>query len=297
MIPMIAVTAPTSNIGRQVLEKLLDRGEPVRVIARDPSRLPRPTRERVEIIQGSHSDLDVVSQAFAGADTVFWLVPPSPTATSLAAAYLDFTRPACRTLQNQGVRRVVGVSALGRGTAAAKNAGLVTASLAMDELIARTGVSYRALTMPSFMDNILRQAEPIRTRGIFFSPIDGDRKLPTCATCDIAAVATRLLLDFSWSGVGDAAVLGPEDLSFNEMAEIMSDVLSKPVRFQQISFESFKAGFIERGASEAFAQGMTDMMLAKNKGLDNAEPRTPENTTPTSFRQWCEEVLKPVVLG
>jgi len=29
------------------------------------------------------------------------------------------------------------------------------------------------------------------------------------------------------------------------------------------------------------------------QGLDTAEPRTPASTTPTSFRQWCEEVLKP----
>jgi len=69
------------------------------------------------------------------------------------------------------------------------------------------------------------------------------------------------------------------------------------VRFQQISLEAFKAGFIARGTSEAFAQGMTDMMSAKNRGLDNAERRTPENTTPTSFRQWCKEVLKPAVLA
>ena len=191
---------------------------------------------------------------------------------------------------------MVGVSALGRGTPLAGKAGLVTASLAMDDLIASTGVSYRGLTMPSFMDNILRQVEPIKRRGVFFSPISGDRKLPTCATRDIAAVAARLLLDPSWSGVDHVAVLGPEHLSFNDMAEIMSEVLEKPVRFQQISFEAFKAGFIERGASEAFAQGMTDMMRAKNEGLDNAEPRTPDNTTPTSFRQWCEEVLKPAVL-
>ena len=45
------------------------------------------------------------------------------------------------------------------------------------------------------------------------------------------------------------------------------------------------------------AQGMLDMMMAKNEGLDNAEPRTPQSTTPTSFRQWCEEVLKSAVLG
>jgi len=39
------------------------------------------------------------------------------------------------------------------------------------------------------------------------------------------------------------------------------------------------------------------MMMAKNEGLDNAEPRTAQSTTPTSFRQWCQEVLKPAVLG
>jgi uncharacterized protein YbjT (DUF2867 family) len=294
---MIVITAPTGNIGQQVLANILASGEPVRVIARDPSRLPPQTRERVQVVQGSHGDLDVVRQAFAGADAVFWLVPPSATAETLESAYLDFTRPACEVLKSQGVRRVVGVSALGRGTAVAGNAGLVTASLAMDDLIASTGVNYRALTMPSFMDNILRQVEPIKSRGVFFSPVSGDRRLPTCAARDIAAVAARLLLDPSWSGVGHAAVLGPEDLSFNQMAEIMSEVLRKPVRFQQITFEAFKAGFTERGASEAFAQGMVDMMAAKNAGLDNAEPRTPQSTTPTSFRQWCEDVLKPVVLG
>jgi hypothetical protein len=37
--------------------------------------------------------------------------------------------------------------------------------------------------------------------------------------------------------------------------------------------------------------------VAKNEGLDNQEPRTPESTTPTSFRQWCEEELKPAVLN
>jgi uncharacterized protein YbjT (DUF2867 family) len=167
----------------------------------------------------------------------------------------------------------------------------------MDDLIASTGVSYRALTMPSFMDNILRHVEAIKNQGMFFSPISGDRKLPTCATRDIASVAAKLLLDPSWSGQGSVPVLGPEDLSFNDMAHIMSEVVGKPVRFQQIPFEAFKARLTGSGMSEPMAQGMLDLMVAKNEGLDNAEPRTPQATTPTSFRQWCEEVLKPAVLS
>jgi len=294
---MIVVTAPTGLIGQQVLNNLLKSDEPIRVIVRDPSRLPARIRERVEIVQGSHGDLDVVTRAFAGANSVFWLVPPDPRAKSVEAAYVDFSRSACEAFKSQGVKRVVGITALGRGTAVEKNAGHVTASLAMDDLIASTGVSYQALTMPSFMDNIIRQVGPIKSQGMFFDIISGDRKLPTCATRDIASVTARLLLDHSWSGVESRPVLGPEDLSYNDMAQIMSEVLGKPVRFQQITGEAFKARLLQRGMSEAMAQGNLDMWVAYNHGLDTAEPRTPQATTPTSFRQWCEEVLKPAVLA
>src|SRR6266536_2052407 len=231
---MIVITTPTGQIGSQVLESLVGSGEHLRLVARDLSGIPADTRQRVEVIEGSHGDPAVVDKAFDGADAVFWLTPPDPRAESVEAAFVGFTRPAAEAFNRHAVKRVVGISALGRGTPWAAHAGYVTGSLAMDDLIASTGVSYRALTMPSFMDNILRFAEPIRNGGIFFAPIAGDRKLPSCATRDIAATAARLLLDDSWDGVGHVAVLGPEDISYNDMAAIISEVLGKPVRFQQI---------------------------------------------------------------
>jgi uncharacterized protein YbjT (DUF2867 family) len=294
---MIIVTAPTGAIGHQVLENVLRANEPVRVIARDPSRLPRRVRERIDVVQGSHSDTTVINKAFAGADAVFWLVPPDPRAETVDAAYLDFTRPACAAFKTHGIKRVVGISALGRGTPAAAHAGLVTASLKMDDLIASTGVHYRAVTNPSFMDNLLRHVELIKSRGMFVLPISGELKQPSACTRDIAATAARWLLDHSWSGAGSVPVLGPEDLSYNDMATIMSEVLGKPVRFQEIPGEAFKARLLERGMSEAMAQANLDMWVAYNQGLDTAEPRTPQSTTPTSFRQWCEEMLKPHVMA
>jgi uncharacterized protein YbjT (DUF2867 family) len=294
---MIVVTAPTGNIGRQVLSDLLEAGAPVRVIVRDAAKLSDAVRDRIEVVQGSHGDAGVIDRALAGAASLFWLAPPNPTARTVDEAYVDFTRPAAAALPRHGVRRVVDISALGRGTPWADKAGFVTSSLRMDDLLAGAGVAFRAVTNPSFMDNIARQAAPIREKGAFFLPFDGDRKMPTVATRDIAATAAGLLLDTRWTGIGHAAALGPEDLSFNDMAAIISEVLGKAVRYQQVSFDAYKAGFVERGMSDAMAQGMTDMACAKNEGLDNAEPRTAENTTPTSFRQWCEEALKPAVFG
>lgn len=292
---MLVITTPTGNIGSQVLEDLLSRKEPIRVIARDPDRLAPEARKRVEVVVGSHSDSAVVTKAFQGADSVFWIVPPDPRAVSVEAAYIDFARPAADALRQQGVKRVVGVSALGRGTPWAANAGLATASLAMDELIANSGVSYRTLTMPSFMDNLLRQAESITKNGVFSLPIDGDRKLPSAATRDIAGAAVRLLLDHSWSGVASLPVLGPEDLSYNDMARILSEILGRPVRFEQISNDAFKARLLGRGMSDAMAQGNLDMWIAKNNGIDNAVNRTLESSSPTSFREWAQELFRSKV--
>jgi len=292
---MVVITTPTGNIGSQVLQDLLSNRESIRVIARDPNRLAPEARNRVEIVVGSHGDGAVVNRAFQDADSVFWVVPPDPRAASVETAYVDFARPAAKALRQQGVKRVVGVSALGRGTPWATHAGLATASFAMDDLIASSGVSYRALTMPSFMDNLLRQFEAITKNGVFALPIDGDRKLPSAATCDVARVAARLLLDHSWTGVASVPVLGPEDLSYNDMARALSEVLGSPVRFERISNDAFKARLMGRGMSDAMAQGNVDMWIAKGNGIDNAVKRTPESSTPTTFSDWAWQVLRPQV--
>ncbi len=125
---MVVLTAPTGLIGHQVLKNVLASSEAVRVIVRDPAKLPADVLKRVDVVKGSHGDASVVNKAFAGADTVFWLAPGDPQASSVMAAYVDFSRPACEAFRSQNVKRVVGISALGRGVN--KNAGHATASLA-----------------------------------------------------------------------------------------------------------------------------------------------------------------------
>lgn len=294
---MIVVTTPTGQIGSQVIPHLLAANETVRVIVRDPSKLSPEVREKVETVTGSLDDQAVLEQALTGAESVFLVVPPTFTDNNDDAYYLRFTRPACEAIKSQGVKRAVAVSVLGRGSALATKAGPITASLAKDTEIENTGVNYRALWCPALMENMLNQVQTLKHQGMFFLPSRGDVKMPQAATRDIAAVGAKLLLDKSWTGQGGRAVLGPEDLSFNEMAAIMTDVLGKPIQFQQVPAEGYKAQLMQYGANEVLAQGIVDMMAAKDAGMDNAEPRTAENTTPTSFRQWCEEVLKPAVLS
>jgi uncharacterized protein YbjT (DUF2867 family) len=297
---MIVITAPTGNIGRHLLSELLESapsaGEELRVIVRDPARLPDAARERVEVVTGSHGDAAVLDRAFEGADAVFWLVPPD---ASLAPhdVYSGFTRPAAKALAVHGVGHVVGVSALGRGTPVADRAGLVTASLAMDDLIAGTGVAYRALANPSFFENLLEEADSIRDRGVFTDVVDADRKAPFVAVADIAAVAAGLLLDRSWTGTGSVPVLGPQDLSPNDLARIMTAQLGRPVRYERQPLDELRTTLVGYGLNEAFVQGIADMKRAKDQGLDAGVARTPDTASPTGFEQWCAQTLRPAVLS
>jgi uncharacterized protein YbjT (DUF2867 family) len=291
---VIVICTPTGQIGRQVLGHVLDNGRPVRVITRDPARLSGLVRERAEVVQGSLTDADVLAGAFAGADSVFWLIPPNSQAESVEGHLLAFTRPLCAAITSQGVSRLVYVTGLGETARGARGAAPGSGQPAIGELIGSTGVSYRALACPAFMDNLLQQLEPIRSQGMFCYPVSGDRKLPACATRDIAAVAARLLVH-PWSGQDTAPVLGPEDLSHDDMAHIMSEVLRRPVRYLQVPGQTFQATLVQRGMSRAWAERLVDRMAQVDRGLYNAEPRTPQSTTPTSFRQWCEDVLKPAL--
>lgn len=290
---MIVITAPTSRIGQDLLPILLAATAPVRVIVRDATKLPRDIFNHMEIVEGSHDDAAVVDRAFAGATHLFWLCPADDQAPSVEEAYVGFTRPAAEAISRHRVARVVDITALGRGTPYAGEAGYVAASLAMDDLLASTGAHLRSLAMPSFMDNLFWQLPIMREKGMFFMPIPGDLELPACSVGDIAAAAARLLLDDSWTGQQEVPVLGPENISFNQMADIISEVVGRKIVCTNMTFEAYEDMFIRRGFTPAMAAGMTDMARAKARGLDLGIPRTAETASPTSFRTWCETILKP----
>ena len=128
-------------------------------------------------------------------------------------------------------------------------------------------------------------------------PIDPDRKLPHTATRDSGEAAARMLLDRSWSGQEDVPVLGPEELSYTDLAAIVSQVIGREVRYEQVPFDGLAAQLAGRGANDAFVEAYIAMLRAKDEGMDSVGPRPSAVIGATSFRRWAEEELKPAVLG
>lgn len=290
---MIVVTGPTGNIGAKLLSRLAQGGEKLRVVARDPAKIPEALRARVEIVAGSYTDPAVVTKAFAGARAVFWLMLGDPRAPDAEAAFVDASRAAASAARDGGVAQIVTVSALGRGWP--RPAGHASASVRMDDLFARTGVAMRALACPSLMENVLRQVQGLRESGVFFGVTPHGQREPLVAAADIADAAFRLLADPSWTGAADIPLLGAEDISGAEMAAAMTAALGKPIAYREMTVEDLRKSMLARGASSGIAQAMVEMMTAKIEGIDRTIARDAANTTATRFRDWCETTLKPMM--
>ena len=287
---MIVVTTPTGQIGSRLVRRLLDRDTEVRVIVRDASRLDDAVRERAEIVVGSHDDPAVLDKALPGAEALFWLVPPNPRAPSAEEHYLDFARAGAAAVARHDVGHVVGVSSAGHGWPTP--AGVLSAAFAMDAELRTSGAAYRALSMPFYMENLLGQLDAILGHGAFTLTCAGDLPLALIATRDIAGTAAGLLTDLSWTGQENLPVFGPDRLTPDGMAEVISQELGRTVAYRRVSLDDYASLLRSRGAGDRAVKDVTEAFAAQDHGIYDADwaSATP---TATDFRTWCREVLKP----
>jgi uncharacterized protein YbjT (DUF2867 family) len=287
---MIVITGPTSHIGSQVLERVINGPGPVRVIVRDPLRLPARLRDRLDIHIGSHKDELTVQRAFEGAERIFWLTPGSLEGNSRRSAYLDFSWPAVQAVRKFKIRHVVAVSTLGEGWP--NKVGAIADMLAMDDLFAGSGVHYRALACAPLMDNLLSQIDSIAEQGEIQWPCSVYASMPFVAASDVAAVASELLLNPQWNGAERLPMMGPRDISFAEITAIMSATFSRAIRFRTMSS---KVNPASRTSQSQMAHAVTRMLTAEKAKPVQHFRRPQPNLTTTDFHSWCTEVLLSAV--
>jgi len=231
------------------------------------------------------------SKALQGCEALYFCIPETHIHTDVVKYYEDYAHVAAKAIKASTIKRVVFLSGGGKG--GDSRSGFSYALHKAEDIVAATGVSIMALRCPVFFDSMLWQADTIKETGMFFFPFDGNYKAPQVASKDIATAACHWLTDTTWSGVKSQALHGPADISYNEIAEILSDTLNKSVRFQQVPRQGYIETLLAIGGTQSFANALVEMYEAIQQDLFKKEPRTPETTTATSFAQWAKDVFLP----
>lgn len=129
-------------------------------------------------------------------------------------------------------------------------------------------------------------------QGAFYLTCAGDRPLATIATRDIAEAAAGLLTDRSWTGQENLPLFGPDRLTPEEMAEVISDELAFRVTYHRMPMDDLAASLRARGADDQSVKDVTGMFRAQDEGIYDADWARAEIGR-TAFRTWCREVLRP----
>ncbi len=290
----IVVTSPTGEIGQRVVRELLAPEFSVRVLTLEPERLSPEVQDQVEVIRGSTHDRTALSHALAGADALFLCIPAEPPLVAdLPGHYQRHARAALQALLSTGTPRVVAVSALGKGLAA--DAGPMTGLHVMEDILQESGAAIRFLRCGVLMENLLSQAESIWRHGVLAYPMSGEMPIPMVAARDVADVALQWLVREDWSGIDAVAMRSPQDLSYVEVAAILGQALQRPVRYREASVNQYIRSLIDGGASLHYAQGQIQMFSALARGINCAEPTTPDSRLLTPLSEWANTELVPRV--
>jgi nucleoside-diphosphate-sugar epimerase len=113
----VLVTGATGFIGEALTRSLLDSGERVRVLARQPDKVAAAGLAVAEVAQGDITDAAAVERAIAGCDTVFAIAgtfrEPNLSDQRYREVNVDAVRLMMDAARRQGVRRVVHCSTVG----------------------------------------------------------------------------------------------------------------------------------------------------------------------------------------
>lgn len=291
----IVINTPNGHIGRALAHLLLDADQKLTIISRSPEKVADLVARGARVVEGSIDEAATLDKALVGAQALFWLSPP--------AARPDFRewapatgRLAAEAVKRHGVSHVVFVSSIGAHNG--PGTGPVSTLKPIEEAFEAAAPNVVSLRCGFFMENLLNSVHSIAQAGAIFMPVAPDKTMPYVATQDIAATAARYLLSRSWTGHHKVGVQGPQDLSSQRAAEVIGEVLGRPVNYVPVTLEQARQGMLGAGLPDFVVDLYIEMYGAIPKGLmDPAEARSPETTTTTSLRVFAQQVIKPAVEG
>jgi len=291
-MPMrVAVTTPNGQVGRHLTRALVRGGVRPLLVARDAERVPRDLRDHVELVEADSRDARQVAAATRAVDALYWVDPPSAGADPLAD-YARATEAVVAAVRENEIGRVVFQSSVGaeKRHGAGEIDGLAGTETALDRL----GADVTHLRCGYFFTNLLPQLEAIRA-GTLRVALPLDAPMAWVAPRDIAEVAAIALLDGGWSGRRVHAVHGPADLTWAEVAEILTTELGRDVAVERISDEAMYEEYLAAGMSPGLATAMLGMSTGLRDGFVPEQPRTVATTTPTTLAAWVREELRPAL--
>lgn len=266
---MILVTGATGNVGANIVRQLLDAGEKVRVITRNPRTGALP--DEVEVQPGDLTRPETLPAALSDVDRAFLF----PVFGALDG-FLDAARQA--DLQHVVLLSSSAVTYPTPGWIGEQH-------LQLERAVAASGLPWTYVRPDAFMTNDLAWAHQIADGGVVRGAYGNAATAPVDPR-DIAAVAVRALLD---QHAGKAYTLtGPQSLTQIDRVRIISETIRRPLRFEEQPRDQFRQQLLH-GAPPLAVDFLLDLLASMDGRNAQVLPTVEEVTGRPAFTyaQWA----------
>jgi uncharacterized protein YbjT (DUF2867 family) len=243
------------------------------------------------VAQGDLLDEAFVADALQGTQAVFWASPESFTAPDPLADMVRMGANAAAAIRSAGVARVLQISSV--GAERKHGAGLIDGLARNEEQLAGSGADVLTLRCGYFFTNLFGMLDEIKA-GSLTTTMPLDRRLAWVDPRDIGEVAAVRLLA-GWSGTSVAAVHGPADLSWSEVATILSAATAREIKAQETTDEALREGLRSFGMSEPAIEGVVGMTAGLRDDFTAEQQRDARSTTPSTLEAWAYATLRPLL--
>ncbi|WP_330474612.1 NAD(P)H-binding protein [Terrabacter sp. C0L_2] len=281
---MILLVGGTGTVGSHVAKALANRTD-VRVLARSEKSAHLIEQLGLKAVPGDLSRPGTLSAVFEGVTRVFLATP--------RADQLDNEWNAIEAAERAGVERLVKVSLVYAGEPPVpylrRPHDLLEARLATSPILSTI------LRPPAFMSHLLAQLNQITSGRIVFPA--GDVRIAHVDPRDVADVAVEALVGQQDLN-GPLVVTGPRSLSFDEVAEDITEVLGQEVRYIDESAPRWREQAVAGGSPEWLADGLVEMFAdyAARGGVPASGVVDHVLGRPArSVHQFAEELLQPAI--
>jgi uncharacterized protein YbjT (DUF2867 family) len=287
---MYAVMGITGQVGAAVANSLLDRGERVRGVVRDPRKAAAWAARGVELEVADYEDANTLEPAFRGTDGVFAMIPPyfAPApGFPEAKASIGAVRAA---LERAAPPKVVYLSSI--GAEKTSGIGLITSLHLLEEAMTSLPFPGAFLRAGWFMENSVWDVKPAVEQGKIFAFLHPlERKFPMVATADIGKIGAEILGQ-TWTGNRFVEVMGPARYSANDLAAAFAAVLGRKVEPVEVPRETWADTFVAHGMPADRTAPRIEMLDRFTSGwIDFGVPGTERFAGTTELQQVIAELV------
>jgi uncharacterized protein YbjT (DUF2867 family) len=272
---MILVTGATGHAGSQVVRALLERGQDVRVLVRDPAKSQRLFGDAVEQAAGDLADPAAVRAAMRGATTMFLSTADDPRRVEWETSAIDAAAAA-------GVRRIVKLSSI----VAAPGAPVAFWDWhgRVEQHLSASGVPAVFLRSSFYMSNVLASAEQVAAEGRLYAPA-GAARIAMIDPRDVGAAAAAVMTGAGHEG-RTYVLTGPEAITYAQVAGELAAATDRPVEFVDVPDESARQGMIQAGLPGFVAEAIVGIFAQAREGAAERVTATIESLTGTPARDF-----------